>query len=71
MGAIFSKPSVPQESEESKKARQRAEERAAAAEQREMKAIQAKTRVRRTGGFRLLMSPARQGQQPGTDKLGG
>ena len=52
-------------------AQKRAEERAEAAEAREKRTLAARSRVRRTGGMRLLMSPQRmEGPQQNT-KLGG
>lgn len=54
-------------------AQERAEERASAQERSEMQAAQARRRVRRTGGMRILFSPARQ-EGPGGGrytKLGG
>jgi len=72
MGAIFGGSKAPSESEESKRARERAEARAEAAEARESAALRARRGVRRTGGLRLLMSPARQeGPQQQQTKLGG
>lgn len=54
-------------------AQERQEERAAAQERAEMQGAQERRRIRRTGGMRLLFSPARQaGQQSGGyTKLGG
>jgi len=54
-------------------AQARSEERATSQEATEMKGIQRRRRIRRTGGMRLLFSPARQeGPQAGQNtKLGG
>lgn len=52
-------------------AQARSEERATAQERAEMQGAQARRRLRRTGGMRLLFSPTRQ-EGPGTQtKLGG
>lgn len=54
-------------------AQERSEERAASQERSEMQAAQARRRVRRTGGMRILFSPARR-EGPGGGqytKLGG
>ena len=52
-------------------AQERAEERATAQERTEMRGAQARRRLLRRGGLRLLFSPARQ-EGPGfTRKLGG
>jgi len=71
MSGLFGSTSAPAESAESKKARERAEQRAEASEQREARAASARTRVRRTGGLRLLMSPERQEGPQAQTKLGG
>jgi hypothetical protein len=54
-------------------AQARSEERATSQESAEMKGVQKRRRIRRTGGMRLLFSPARQeGPQAGkSTKLGG
>jgi hypothetical protein len=55
-------------------AQARSEERATAQERTEMQGAQARRRLRRTGGMRLLFSPARQegpGDLPQQTKLGG
>jgi hypothetical protein len=55
-------------------ARARAEQRAEAEERTEMQGAQARRRLRRTGGMRLLFSPARRegpGDIPMQRKLGG
>ena len=54
-------------------AQARSEERATSQESAEMKGIQRRRRIKRTGGMRLLFSPARQeGPQAGqSTKLGG
>jgi len=71
MAAVFRTPKAPGESEEAKKARERAEQRAEAAESREAAGLASRVRARRTGGLRMLFSPAREeGQAPKT-KLGG
>lgn len=71
MSGIFRTPKAPGESEEAKKARERAEQRAEAAESREAAGLASRVKSRRTGGLRMLFSPARQeGQAPKT-KLGG
>jgi len=51
----------------------RSEERAEASEKKEMKGAQARRRLRRTGGLRLLFSPARMEgpDQAKTTMLGG
>ena len=51
----------------------RAEERATSQEKTEMQGIQNRRRIRRTGGMRLLFSPARQEGPQGakSTKLGG
>ena len=62
-------PAVPQVSE----AEQRQEARAEAQEKKEMRGLQKRRRLMRTGGLRLLFSPARQegpGMAPKT-KMGG
>ncbi len=69
MGGIFSAPKAPPPSPKVTEAQEKAEARAVAAETREATAAQARRRVRRTGGLRLLMSPARQ-DQGGQTKLG-
>jgi hypothetical protein len=57
--------------EKAKEAQERAEERATAQERTEMRGAQARRRLLRRGGLRLLFSPARQ-EGPGfTSKLGG
>lgn len=65
---------APTEAEkEAEKAQARQEERAQAQEAAEMRGAQARRRVRRTGGMRILFSPARQ-EGPGGGqytKLGG
>ena len=71
MSAVFRIPKAPGESEEAKKARERAEQRAEASEKREAAGLASRVKSRRTGGLRMLFSPARQeGQAPKT-KLGG
>lgn len=65
---------APTEAEkEAEKAQARQEERAQAQETAEMQGAQARRRIRRTGGMRLLFSPARMGDtRQGTQtKLGG
>ena len=54
-------------------ARARADERAASSERSEMQGIQRRRRLRRSGGLRLLFSPARQEgpDQELITKLGG
>ena len=55
-------------------ARVRAEERATSEERTQMQGAQARRRLRRSGGMRLLFSPARRegaGDIPRTTKLGG
>jgi len=55
-------------------AQKRQEERAEAAERREMTGAQRRRRMLRTGGMRLLFSPLRRegpGTSGGTTKLGG
>jgi len=62
-------PAAPQVSE----AQQRQEARAEAQEKKEMRGLQKRRRLMRTGGLRLLFSPARQegpGMAPKT-KMGG
>lgn len=59
--------------EQAREAQERAEERAESQERTEMRGVQARRRLLRRGGFRLLFSPARQ-EGPGspmTRKLGG
>ena len=57
--------------ERATEAQERAEERATAQERTEMRGAQARRRLLRRGGLRLLFSPARQ-EGPGfTRKLGG
>lgn len=57
--------------EQAKEAQERAEERAESQERTEMQRAQARRRLLRRGGLRLLFSPARQ-EGPGfTSKLGG
>ena len=71
MAAVLSTPKMPGESEAAKKARERAEQRAEAAESREAAGLASRVKARRTGGLRMLFSPAREeGQAPKT-KLGG
>lgn len=81
MGGLFGGGSrAPQRSEadiaaerRAAEAQERSEERAASQERSEMQAAQARRRVRRTGGMRILFSPARQ-EGPGGGqytKLGG
>ena len=50
-------------------ARARADERATSSERSEMQGIQRRRRLRRSGGLRLLFSPARQ-EGPQKTKLG-
>lgn len=78
MGGLFgggggrSAPTQAQKNAESAQAR--AEERATAQERTEMQGAQARRRLRRTGGMRLLFSPARMegpGDLPKSTKLGG
>jgi len=72
MAAVFRRPKMPGESEAARKARERAEQRAEAAESREAAGVAGRVRARRTGGLRMLFSPARQeGPQPQKTKLGG
>lgn len=81
MGGLFGGgSSAPQKSaadieaeRKSQEAQARSEERAASQERTEMQAAQARRRVRRTGGMRILFSQARQ-EGPGgptSTKLGG
>lgn len=79
MGGLFGggAPKKSQEDIEAEKkareAQERSEERAEAQERSEMQAAQARRRVRRTGGMRILFSPARR-EGPGggyKTKLGG
>ena len=65
---------APTEAEkEAEKAQARQEERAQAQETAEMQGAQARRRLRRTGGMRLLFSPTRMEEmrQGTTTKLGG
>lgn len=65
---------APTEAEkEAEKAQARQEERAQAQETSEMQGAQARRRLRRTGGMRLLFSPTRMGdtRQGAQTKLGG
>jgi len=72
MSGIFKAPKMPGESEEAKKARQRAEQKAEAAEKSQASALAATLKAKKTGGFKMLFSPARQeGPQPQKTKLGG
>ena len=52
-------------------AQRRSEERAEAQERTEMRGAQARRRLRRTGGMRLLFSPMRQEGQGTQTRLGG
>ena len=70
MGGLFSSPKVPGEDPEAKKARLRAERRAETAERESAAQARAKVKSMRTGGMRLLFSPARQEGETQT-KLGG
>ena len=72
MGGIFSKPKAPRPDPSIAAAQKKQEERLAQQESEQKAQIAARSRVRRTGGLRLLMSPARM-DQAGTQstKLGG
>lgn len=72
MGGIFSKPKAPRQDPSIAAAQKKQEERLAQQESEQKAQIAARSRVRRTGGLRLLMSPARM-DQAGTQstKLGG
>ena len=72
MAGIFTQPKVAGESAAARKARERAEQRAEAAESREAAGVAGRVRSRRTGGLRMLFSPARQeGPSAQKTKLGG
>tara|TARA_R110000803_G_scaffold78316_1_gene143471 strand:+ start:33 stop:281 length:249 start_codon:yes stop_codon:yes gene_type:complete len=80
MSGIFSSPKAPnvtvQQSDASSSAAAamaRSEERADSQEMSERKGVQKRRRLRRTGGLRLLFSPARMEgpDQATTNKLGG
>lgn len=81
MGGIFGgggSRTVVQEKSQAQKdaeaAQARTEARAEAATQREQQGVQARTRLKRTGGLKLLFSPMRQegpGNVPTSNKLGG
>jgi hypothetical protein len=69
MSAVFSKPKAPKPDPELLEAQKRAEERAEQMRLEEAQALSARKRTRRTGGIRLLLSPARggtAGQSTGT-----
>jgi hypothetical protein len=69
-----SAPAPTQAQKDAEAAQKRAEERAEAQESAEMKGAQARRRLRRSGGLRLLFSPARRegpGDLPKGTKLGG
>jgi hypothetical protein len=76
MSGIFGggRPAPTQAQKDAEAAQARAGERATAQERKEMQGVQSRRRLRRTGGMRLLFSPARRegpGDLPKTLKLGG
>lgn len=72
MGGIFSKPKAPRQDPSIQKAQEKQEQRLEQQETEEKLKIAARQRARRTGGLRLLMSPARMDEAPGqSTKLGG
>lgn len=76
MGGFSSRPAAPQKSQaqiQAEQAQARQSARAEAATQREQQGVQARRRLMRSGGLRLLFSPLRQ-EGPGavgSTKLGG
>ena len=72
MGGVFSKPKAPRPDPSIQKAQEKQEQRLAQQETEQKRQIAARSRARRTGGMRLLMSPARM-DEAGTQstKLGG
>lgn len=62
MSGIFGggRPAPTQAQKDAEAAQARASERATAQERREMQGVQSRRRLRRTGGMRLLFSPARR-----------
>jgi len=76
MSGIFGggRPAPTQAQKDAEAAQARASERATAQERTEMQGVQSRRRLRRTGGMRLLFSPARRegpGDLPRSTKLGG
>jgi hypothetical protein len=76
MSGIFGggRPAPTQAQKDAEAAQARAGERATAQERTEMQGVQSRRRLRRTGGMRLLFSPARRegpGDLPRSTKLGG
>lgn len=74
MGGIFSKPKAPRPDPSIAAAQKKQEERLAQQETEQKRQIAARSRARRTGGLRLLMSPARMDQEQtggSSTKLGG
>ncbi len=76
MSGIFGggRPAPTQAQKDAEAAQARAGERATAQERKEMQGVQSRRRLRRTGGMRLLFSPARRegpGDLPRSTKLGG
>jgi len=74
MGGIFSKPKAPRPDNSILKAQEKQEARLAQEEKEQKSQISARLRARRTGGLRLLMSPARMNQEQtggSSTKLGG
>ena len=72
MGGIFSKPKAPKPDDSILKAQEKQEARLQQEESEQKTQIAARSRARRTGGLRLLMSPERM-MDPGAQsgKLGG
>ena len=62
MSGIFGggRPAPTQAQKDAEAAQARASERATAQERKEMQGVQSRRRLRRTGGMRLLFSPARR-----------
>jgi GAF domain-containing protein len=76
MSGLFGggRPAPTQAEKDAQAAQARAEERATSQERAEMQGAQSRRRLRRTGGMRLLFSPARRegpGDLPRSTKLGG
>tara|TARA_R110002153_G_scaffold48887_1_gene138013 strand:+ start:2161 stop:2376 length:216 start_codon:yes stop_codon:yes gene_type:complete len=59
MSGLMGKASVPKVPQSTLDAQKRAEEKAEAQEKDAMSQIEARKRVRRTGGLRMLLSPSR------------
>ena len=67
MSALFKTPKMPGPDPEIAKAQARQEERLEAEERQKMRALSARTRARRRGGMRQLLSPERETPQVGIE----